>query len=395
MGVYKRANTYWINYMADGKLCRESVGRDKRLAEQVLYTRRLAIVEGKFFPQRNRSSIPFREMADMYWKLHAKQMPSAQVTKYQLIMLSDFFDNTPLDRITIPDILQYLNGVKERASAATANRHHNTLRAIFNRAIEWEKLNGPNPAAKVKQFRIENSRTRFLEIGDITRLLAACDTQIQPIVSFAILTGMRRGEILNLRWEHLDLTNGIIHVLKTKSGEPREIPLAPDLAVILADLRKGDGGPVFNMDSRLLNTRFSKALMLAGITDFRFHDLRHTFASHFVMRTNDLPTLQKLLGHKSPRMTQRYAHLSKGHLQVEMQVFAAGFSQIFHNQVNPMVGDAQKETADRDGLPSKNDALKSWSGRRESNPHLNLGKVAYYHCTTPALLPVKYSACIF
>ena len=395
MGVYKRANTYWINYMADGKLCRESVGRDKRLAEQVLYTRRLAIVEGKFFPQRNRSSIPFREMADMYWKLHAKQMPSAQVTKYQLIMLSDFFDNTPLDRITIPDILQYLNGVKERASAATANRHHNTLRAIFNRAIEWEKLNGPNPAAKVKQFRIENSRTRFLEIGDITRLLAACDTQIQPIVSFAILTGMRRGEILNLRWEHLDLTNGIIHVLKTKSGEPREIPLAPDLAVILADLRKGDGGPVFNMDSRLLNTRFSKALMLAGITDFRFHDLRHTFASHFVMRTNDLPTLQKLLGHKSPRMTQRYAHLSKGHLQVEMQVFAAGFSQIFHNQVNPMVGDAQKETADRDGLPSKNDALKSWSGRRESNPHLNLGKVAYYHCTTPALLPAKYSACIF
>ena len=81
-GVYKRGNIYWINYKADGKLCRELVGRDKRLAEQVLCSRRLAIAEGKFFPQRNRSSVPFREMAGIYWELHAKQKPRAQVTEY-------------------------------------------------------------------------------------------------------------------------------------------------------------------------------------------------------------------------------------------------------------------------------------------------------------------------
>ena len=106
--------------------------------------------------------------------------------------------------------------MKEEFFAATANRHHNVLRVIFNRAMEWEKFDGPNPAAKVKQFRVENSRTQFLENADITRLLAACDVEIRPIVTLALLTGMRRGEIVNLRWDDIDLPNGVIHVLKTQ-----------------------------------------------------------------------------------------------------------------------------------------------------------------------------------
>ena len=195
--------------------------------------------------------------------------------------------------------------------------------------MEWDKFDGKNPAARVKQFRVENSRTQFLENADITRLLTVCDAEIQPIVIVALLTGMRRGEIVNLRWEHIDLTNGVVHVLKTKSGEAREIPIAPKLRALLESLRKEDGGNVFALSTRVINTRFSMALKLAGITNFRFHDLRHTFASHFLMRTNDLPSTQKLLGHKSPRMTQRYAHLSKGHLQVEMQVFDTGWSKIW------------------------------------------------------------------
>ena len=379
MGVYKRGRVYWINYTADGRLYRESVGHDKRLAEQVLYERKLSIAEKKFFPQRSRTDISFTDMADLYWELHAKQKPSSQVTGYTLRNLKTHFGSKPLARITVPDVLQYLNAVKERASAATANRQHNILRSIFNRAIEWEKLNGQNPAAKVKQFRVENSRTRFLETGEITILLAACDPEIRPVVQFALLTGMRHGEILNLRWEHIDLANGVVHVLKTKSGEPREIPITADLHSLLVSLAKGDGGPVFRIHTRALSRHFANALSIAGITNFRFHDIRHTFASHFVMRTNDLPAAQKLLGHKSPRMTQRYAHLSKGHLQSEMAVFAAGFSQIFHSEGSGGTSAGQKETADLDSPPSENTASEIWSGRRESNPRLNLGKVPFYH----------------
>ncbi|MCG3206184.1 MAG: Tyrosine recombinase XerC [Elusimicrobia bacterium] len=85
---------------------------------------------------------------------------------------------------------------------------------------------------------------------------------------------------------------------------------------------------LFDVSEDVLHTEFTKAVKAAGIQDFRFHDLRHSFASHFIMRTNDLPTLQKLLGHHSPAMTQRYAHLSKGHIQVGMLTFDAGMDVI-------------------------------------------------------------------
>lgn len=328
MGVYKRGDLYWIDYRANGRRYRESVGPSKTLAKETLYKRKVEIAENKFFPSRVRKASTFNEVADLYWENHAKHKPSIKATYYTLKPLKAFFADTPLNQITTLDVVKYLNGVKERTSAATANRHHNVLRAIFNRAIAWELFNGQNPAAKVRQFRVDNARTRFLETNEIPILLAACDDEIRPIVTFALLTGMRHAEMLNLRWEHIDLTNGVVHVLKTKSGDPREIPIAPRLRALLDSLRKGDGGTVFNISSRALNRHFNKAAKLAGMNDIVLHTLRHSFASHFVMRTNDLPATQKLLGHKSPRMTQRYAHLSKGHLQVGMQIFDSGLSHV-------------------------------------------------------------------
>lgn len=335
-GIYLRNKIWWIDYRVNGKRYREAVGSSKKLALEALHKRKADVAENRFFPARQRNEIFFAEIADLYWELHARQKPSATVTIYHLKQLKSFFGAKLLGQIAVPDVLKYVNEVKERSTAATANRHHTILRAIFNRAIEWEKFYGQNPAARIKPFRVDNARTQFLENADITRLLAACDNEIQPIVIVALLTGMRRGEIVNLRWEHIDLTNGVVHVLKTKSGEPREIPIAPKLRALLQSIRKGDGGSVFALSTRVINTRFSMALKLAGITNFRFHDLRHTFASHFIMRTNDLPATQKLLGHQSPRMTQRYAHLSKGHIQVEMQVFDSGWSKIWGSEIKPV-----------------------------------------------------------
>lgn len=353
MAIFKKQGVWWIDFYVCGKRKRERVGPSHKLAEEALHKRKLEIAEEKYFPLRRQKGLSFGEMADTYWELHAKQKPSATVTPYTLKQLKFYFGNSPLDKITVPDVLKYVNGVKEKSSAATANRHHNILRAIFNRAIEWEKFNGQNPAAKVKQFRVDNSRTQFLENADIVRLFAACDEVIQPIVEVALLTGMRRGEILNLRWEHIDLTNGVIHVLKTKSGEPREIPMAAKIRALFNSLGNREGGLLFNISTRVLNTRFSKALNLAGIDNFRFHDLRHTFASHFVMRTNDLPSTQKLLGHKSPRMTQRYAHLSKGHLRVEMAVFDTGWTPIWTPDTKIDLCPIKEKTTVQGELPSE------------------------------------------
>ncbi len=132
---------------------------------------------------------------------------------------------------------------------------------------------------------------------------------------------MRRGELHALRWENVDIERRLIYILQSKSGKPRELPMGRKLVETLASLGVKKEGPVFGVPEITLRVHFKHAMIAAEIRDFRFHDLRHTFASHFIMRTGDLPSLQKLLGHSSPEMTQRYAHLAKGHLSAKIDAF--------------------------------------------------------------------------
>ena len=143
-----------------------------------------------------------------------------------------------------------------------------------------------------------------------------------PLLAVALLTGMRRGELLALTWANVDLAQGLIYITQSKSGKPREIPMAPNLRDILASIEPQDPErKIFDIPLITLKRQFSKAISAAGISGFRFHDLRHTFASHFIMKTGNLPVLQKILGHASPIMTQKYAHLGKGYMQNEMLAF--------------------------------------------------------------------------
>lgn len=329
MAIFKKRGEYYIDYYAHGRRVREKVGPSLRLARLAEMKRKAELAEGKFFPARAKPAPTFAEAADLYWELHASKTAGAHATVYMLRALAAAFGKKRLDQLSVPDIHRWRNSVTERSTGAYANRLHVVLRAVINRAIEWGNFAGPNPAARVRALRVENARLRFLDRGEIARLLAACSPEIQPLVVTALLTGMRKGELLKLRWEHVDLATGTIYVLETKSGRPREIPVASKLADLLATIPHGDGGRVFAVSEATIKRHFARALSLAGIADLRFHDLRHTFASHYIMRTNDLPATQALLGHASPRMTQRYAHLSKGHLRAGIETFSAGMDTIW------------------------------------------------------------------
>jgi integrase len=136
----------------------------------------------------------------------------------------------------------------------------------------------------------------------------------------ALHTGMRKGEILSLVWDNVDLKHGFILLDKTKNGDRREIPINQTLKSVLQGLvRRLDVPYVFFDEAKGrpykdLKRSFSRACKLAGIKDFRFHDLRHTFASQLVMRGVDITTVSRLLGHKSLTMTLRYSHLSPNHM---------------------------------------------------------------------------------
>ncbi len=171
---------------------------------------------------------------------------------------------------------------------------------------------------KVKQLEENNKRLRYLTIEELQRLLGCCSPHLKPIVLVSVNTGMRKGEILNLKWNQVDLRHNFILLDKTKNGERREIPINSTLKELFASMPRSlesecvfvdkNGKPYGN-----IKRGFHTALKKAGIRDFHFHDLRHTFASHLVMTGVDLPSVKELLGHKSLTMTLRYAHLSPGH----------------------------------------------------------------------------------
>jgi integrase len=143
---------------------------------------------------------------------------------------------------------------------------------------------------------------------------------LRPIVETALLSGMRREEMLSLKWEQI--RNGFIYLTETKSGKARQIPINERLEEVFKVVRRGNQlkSPYVFCDSqgrRFLEVKrsFASACRKAGIEAFRFHDLRHTFASQLVMRGASLKPVQKLLGHASMAMTMRYAHLSQEHLK--------------------------------------------------------------------------------
>jgi integrase len=148
-------------------------------------------------------------------------------------------------------------------------------------------------------------------------------------VQIALDTGLRRGELLGLRWENLDVRNRMIRVEKTKNGERRDVPMTDRVFDLFQGIpRRLDTPYVFaGEDGRpqeYVKTAWGSALRRAGIENFTFHDLRHTFASYLVMGGVDIRTVQTLLGHKSIAMTMRYAHLSPAHLREAIAVLGSG-----------------------------------------------------------------------
>jgi integrase len=174
-------------------------------------------------------------------------------------------------------------------------------------------------------FKENNQRLRFLSGDEIDRLIDACSPHLKPIVEVALHTGMRRGELLSLTWEQI--RNKQIYLTETKSGKARQIPINDRLAHLLRELRQKNqlkSPYVFCFPNgeriRHIKNGFLGACRRAGLEDFHFHDLRHTFASHLVMNGVGLKAVQELLGHADMKMTMRYAHLSHEHLREAVSV---------------------------------------------------------------------------
>jgi integrase len=188
---------------------------------------------------------------------------------------------------------------------------------MFNLAKDWGYVK-ENPVEKIKFFsEKDNQKERILTNEEERKLLGCCSPTLGPIVLTALHTGMRKGEILALRYDQIDFVNSTVRVGQTKSGKPRVIPANDTLMAVLLGLKSRKGASPFVFANPQtgrpfhdLKRQFSRAIQHAGITGLRFHDLRHTFASRLVALGVDLITVKELLGHHSVRMTERYTHSS-------------------------------------------------------------------------------------
>ena len=337
MGLVKRGSTWWMSFMYQGQQVRRSTGTsDKRLAEAILGKVKVQIVEGRFFEKTPEQQRTFTELMDRYISEHAARRANYRRELTSVKTLKAFFGNPTLDLVTPKRIVAYKNqrytdGVKP----ATINRELATMKKAFNLARrEWEWCND-NPVCRVSMEQENNARDRWLTMEEETRLLHAAGPWLRELMLFAIHTGMRMGEILGLTWVGVDLFRRTVTVFKSKNGERRTIPLNQTALELLKPKygsRSLETELVFPSEAqtRLNASNISRSLHLAlakaKITDFHFHDLRHTCATRMVQAGVDLYKVQRLLGHKSPIMTQRYAHHYPESLRDGVEALDAGLA---------------------------------------------------------------------
>jgi len=322
MAVFKKGSNWFVDYRDNRKRrVRKKIGPNKKLAESALAKIKTEIAENRYLDKRKESKMDFEELCLKYIDYARINKRSWRRDQISLKNMAKYFGKALIDSINADSLESYKRRRLEHVSKATTNRELACLRYMFNKAIEWDLVE-TNPMRKVKLFRENNQRIRYLDSEEIRKLYADCSAHLKPIVMTALLTGMRKGEILKLRWEDVDLVRRIIYVTNTKNGEIREIPINDQLYNSLKTMEhksqfiftKDEGKPYIDID-----TGFKAALRRTNIDNFRFHDLRHTYASHLVMSGVDLVTVKELLGHKTMKMTLRYAHLSASHKMKAVQ----------------------------------------------------------------------------
>lgn len=332
--IYKRKDTKKVSYYAHFtvrgerhrvKLEAQNLEQAKKMAAEIEYQ----ILAGHYQFLKRTKYITLRELADRYvdYAKSNKRSWSRDVVclKHILHMEIDgrLLGDYSLDTIKIVHVQKYqirrkmeMNQkyddwgmAEEKRSFSSVNKELACLRHMFNLAIDWE-LAAKNPVvSKAVKFDKEKSRGRTLEDDEFSRLLQSCSGQLYQIVIVALNTGMRRGEILGLKWEYVKLDQGKIEVKHTKTDEDRTIPINAFLKSLLESMPR-EGVYVFlnRQGGRIgtIKTSWGNAVERAGIDNLRFHDLRHTVATRLARAKVTESVIALILGHKRNTMTSRY-----------------------------------------------------------------------------------------
>lgn len=321
-GVFERprkSGHWWIRYADEfGRERREAIG-PHALALKMYNVRKAEVAERRHLPRASRpKAVLTRDAIAAHVKRQEAALRSiADLARYARIW-SEELGSKPLRAVTPADIEAYVTRRRPQVSQQTLAHEVAFLRRLFNLARR-DGLADRNPAQGMARPP-RSSRLRFLTEEEETALLEKLDAPSQELFRFAVHTGLRRGEQFALRWEHIDMKLRVLRLPRSKTETPRTVALSDTALAILKGLPRRLKCPwVFPNESgkhhldahNFINRVFAPAVRDAGIEDFHWHDLRHTFASRLAMRGIELRTIAELMGHKTVQMTMRYAHLSR------------------------------------------------------------------------------------
>jgi len=310
-GVYKRGNKWWIRYRFNGELVRKSIGYDKKLAEETLKAIRGDIVRDEHRLKKNKERRLFNEMVEEYF-IEKADKRSLDRDRASLKVLGNEFKNKLIDEITSKDIEAYINKRKVKVSGGTVNREIACLRCMLNIAIKKGYIE-QNPAKNAKRLKEAPWRHKYVFSEDeMFQLINAASLHLRPILLMAFGTGLRKGDLLGLRWKDIDFDHGIITVYMQKTESFIEIPMLPMIRRLLENMKiKSNSEYVLTYKDKQIGDikrTFQTALKESGLKEkgYRFHDIRRTFATLLYNQGVHLIKIQRLLGHKSVLTTERY-----------------------------------------------------------------------------------------
>jgi integrase len=318
--------------MQDCKRIQVSTKTDnKRLAEAIYAKAKTEVIEGRWFDNVKAKSKTFDEMMEVYFtKINVKDSTLSR-KKSAFPHLAEFFTGWTLDKITPDAVDDYKQKrLSEDAAHSTILNEVRLLSHAFN-TVKWCK---GNPVSEAKRIKLKSRKVeRWLSSDEEPLLLKATESklygQLKDIVIFALNTGLSQEEILNLQWSQVDFFRKTLTTTRSKTLKSRTIPINNTTLELLKKLArvKAISGYVFyntagnRIDAGKLKGAFIRAVKEAGIQDFRFHDLRHTFATRLIQNGVDIYTVSKLLGHKEISTTaNHYAHHYTESLMVGINV---------------------------------------------------------------------------
>ena len=319
VGVYRRPDSrfWWIcTTLPDGTRIRESAGTENRQDAEAY----LAKLRHDAFLALRLGIKPKHSWQEAVIRFIGVKSNLRGVEKYAAICrrLDPFLRNAMLNDINGDTVWSIVQGLlKSGNKTATVNRHLAVLRAVLRMARdEWQWIDS---IPKVRLLPGEVERDRWLTREEANRLMAACAPHLAALVRFAIATGCRAREITGLEWARVDLNRNTAWLNQTKNGTPRGVPLNQDAVTVLEEQIGKHPQYCFTFRGKpirweLTNTAWHTAVRKAGLTDLRFHDLRHTWASWHRQAGTSCDELKELGGWKSRVMVDRYAKFATDHL---------------------------------------------------------------------------------